>query len=101
MLKPEVSVQVEELRLTQAQSAAAETPLIASDKKKGKSKKGSAAALPTQNGLGDSLSIDSSILQVISITLSFTAVCSVFPLQSISLKLAWHGDHGMPSLTTI
>ncbi|CAK0782901.1 hypothetical protein CVIRNUC_006096 [Coccomyxa viridis] len=56
-------LKVEELRLTQAQSAAAETPLIASDKKKGKSKKGSAAALPTQNGLGDSLSIDSSILQ--------------------------------------
>ena len=101
MLKPEVNAQVEELRLTQAQSAAAETPLMASDKKKGKAKKGTAAALPTQNGQGDSLSINSSILQVISITLSFTAVCSVFPLQSISLKLAWHAMIAMPNLTSI
>ena len=94
-------MQVEELRLTQAQSAAAETLLVASDKKKGKPKKGTTAALPAQNGQGDSLSINSSILQVISTTLSFIAVCSLFPLQSISLKLAWHDDHGMPSQTCI
>ena len=101
VLKPELNMQVEELRLTQAQNAAAETPLIASDKKKGKAKKGAAAALPTQNGQGDSLSINSSILQVKSSTLCFINICAVLLLQSMSLKLAWHGDHGMPNLIVI
>ena len=95
MLKPEVDVQVEELRLTQAQSAAAETLLIASDKKKGKAKKDIVAALPTQNGQGDSLSINSSILQVVTSTLCFTDVCAKLPLLSIKSEagLAWRSCH--------
>ena len=56
--------QVEEQRLTQAQSAAAEVPLVASSKKK-KGKKNAGTSLPTQNGEGDSLSINSGILLVI------------------------------------
>jgi len=57
-------VQIEEQRLTQWQIAAAEVPLISSSKKKGKAKKDTAKPLPTQNGEGDSLSINSGILQV-------------------------------------
>ena len=57
--------QVEEQRLTQAQSAAAEAPLISVSKKK-RGKKDAGTPLPTQNGEGDSLSINSGILLVIS-----------------------------------
>ena len=54
---------MEEQRLTQAQSAAAEVPLIPSSRKK-KGKKDAGTPLPTQNGEGDSLSINSGILLV-------------------------------------
>ena len=57
-------LQVEEQRLTQAQSAAAETPVVSSGSEKGKVKKEAGTPLPTQNGEGDSLSINSGILQV-------------------------------------
>jgi len=57
-------VQIEEQKLTQSQSAAAEVPLISSSNKKGKAKKDTAKPLPTQNGERDSLSINSGILQV-------------------------------------
>ena len=95
-------MQVEELRLTQAQSAAAEAPQTASGNKKGKAKKTIAAALPTQNGQADSLSINSSILQVMSITLCFIGVCAMLLLQSSSI-LSWLGvaEYGRPSLTWI
>lgn len=55
---------MEEQRLTQAQSAAAEVPLISSSKKK-RGKKDVGTPLPTQNGEGDSMSINSGILLVI------------------------------------
>ena len=55
---------MEEQRLTQAQSAAAEVPLVSSSRKK-KGKKDAGTPLPTQNGEGDSLSINSGILLVI------------------------------------
>ena len=101
MLKSEVDMQVEELRLTQAQRAAAETPRTASGNKKGKAKKSVAAALPTQNGQADSLSINSSILQVMRITLSFIGVCALPLLQSMNLSWLGMANHGRPSLTCI
>ena len=58
--------QVEEQRLTQAQSAAAEVPLISSGKKKKKGKQNAGTPLPIRNGEGDSLSTNSGVLLVTS-----------------------------------